>query len=181
MAVAPIAAAAAKSWLAPAIAGAATVGGQALASRAANKATKAQERATQDALKYERDREASMKAERDAAREEYRQAWMAWYDRVGDAGVKRYGVPRGVFLPPKSKSGAVPLAGGGTPSAGLPPATPPPQASAQRRTLGSLAEPAIGSASMLNQAAMMQGMQPQKPRTLGSADGWEDWSTYGVS
>ena len=89
-----------------AIAGGAALGGAALSARSTGKGIDAQERAAQQALQLEREREAARKAEYDQAQARYREEYAAW-DQQRRAILRHYGVDI-----PESAGG-----GGGTPSA----------------------------------------------------------------
>lgn len=69
----------------------ATLGGAAIASRQSSKATQAQERATQQALAFERERETARRNAAEQANAAYRRQWDAWQaQRMGL--MKRYGM-----------------------------------------------------------------------------------------
>ena len=65
-------------------------------SQAQNQALQAQERARQDALAYQRQREANQQKQQAARWAQYRKAYSDWYQRYGEGGINRYGVPVGV-------------------------------------------------------------------------------------
>lgn len=157
-----------------AISGAAGLGASALQSRSAGRAGKAQEKANADALAYEREREAARKVRYDQTMAQRQQAFDAWYGRVGDEGLKRYGVPTGLTIP--GTIGGTPgqtktKVGGAVPMGGASPMAP--------RTLGDL----MGGAPA-PMAAPMASPDGTQPRTLADLmqgqEGWADWRRYGV-
>jgi hypothetical protein len=96
-------------WLPAAIGAAAAVGSGVVASRAQSGAAKRQLAANQEALNYEREREAKAQRQKAAQDAAYRKAWNEWAARVGDEGIQRYGVPIGLSYP-GAKPGATPAA-----------------------------------------------------------------------
>jgi hypothetical protein len=164
------------------IAAAGALGGTALQSRSAGRAAKAQEKATADALAYEREREAARKTRYDTAMAQRQKAWEEWYKRNGEEGVKRYGVPGGITIPSATPTKAVGLDGRvvtGSPRTAQPVPSAPPGKS--RLSLASFMggmpeQPAGMEAPLVPQAN-------QQPRTLADlmqGEGWADWKRYGV-
>lgn len=86
-------------WLPAAIGAATQLGGGIVASRAQGNATKAQMKANQEAINYEREREAKAQKQQAARDAAYRKAWNEWAARAGDEGIRRYGVPIGMTYP----------------------------------------------------------------------------------
>jgi hypothetical protein len=163
------------------IAAAGTLGGTALASRSAGRATNAQMKANADALQYEREREQARKAAYDQTMAQRQQAFDAWYKRVGDEGIKRYGVPTGLTIPgtvgglgtPAPKSGAVPF---GAPAPRAAPMGGPPMAPAARPQGATLAD-------MMGQipnatAVPMTPLAAPEGQNLAQLGGWNDWEQY---
>lgn len=155
-----------------AISGAAGLGASALQSRSAGRAGKAQEKANADALAYEREREAARKVRYDQTMAQRQQAFDAWYKRVGDEGIKRYGVPTGLTIPGTIGGGGGQKAtkvGGAVPLGGAPEAP---------RTLGDLMG---GAPAPMAAPASPDGTQPRTLADLMQREGsWGDWRRYGV-
>jgi hypothetical protein len=63
---------------------------------AAKRAAQEQERARQEALAYERQQQANAEKRRRSEWDQYQQAYQTWYNRYGEKGIDRYGVPVGV-------------------------------------------------------------------------------------
>jgi len=140
--------------IAAGIGAASALGGAALQSRSANRSVDAQTRANQQAMDYERQKQAEAKAQRDQAAAAYRTAWNAWYARNGEEGVRRYGVPVGITIP-TTKAGATAAVKGaplGQPSG---PVAPPPGAGGQ-----SAMPPAPGASMGAQDVPMPQPYTP---------------------
>lgn len=138
------------------IAAAGTLGGAALQSRSQGKATQAQSQANQQALQWEREREAMRKAEYDKAMDLYRQQFDAW-NAGRSALLARYGVeaPTAVAQmgrPEVQASGGPPMAPGG-PQAGP------------------------GAELRMPDRAMSLGRLMRSPMAL---DRWSDWRAHGL-
>jgi hypothetical protein len=92
--------AAISAGLGTAIAGALGVGGSIFGTSkqagAAKRASQEQERARQEALAYERQQQANAEKRRRSEWDQYQQAYQTWYNRYGEKGIDRYGVPVGV-------------------------------------------------------------------------------------
>ncbi len=79
------------------VAGAATgLFGTFMQGRSQSQARRSQERARQEALAYEQEKEARAERARRSRWDVYQKAYRLWYERFGDAGINRYGVPVGV-------------------------------------------------------------------------------------
>lgn len=169
------------------IGAAAQVGSAVVGSRAASGAQKAQLKANQEAMNYERQRQAEDQKRRDAAAEAYRQSWLQWYARNGDEGVRRYGVPVGIQIPSstgKSQGPAVRMEG----STVAPPSAAPmggasmPAPAPVTAPLGGVNTPPAGNPMTTPQTPQV-GIQPVSQPQQGatsSLSGWEDWNRYGI-
>jgi len=147
-------------------------------SRASNKATDAQERAAQQALQLEREREAARKAEYDQAQARYREEYAAW-DQQRRAILRHYGVDIPEYggtpstFTSKIRAAQEARAGGGAPDAGAVDAGAPDAGAAyggipQRAalTLGRLVAPAANAGPMTAEQ--------------GAPEDWTDWRKYGA-
>lgn len=140
---------------AAAIGGAAALGGAALSSRSAGRASEAQSRATNDALKFERENEARRRQEYDESVAMQKAQWEA-KERSRLGMLARFGVPVGQARPMPGPDGA-PVAPGGS---GL--------------TLGSLTRGLPGSALVQpNSGDWRAAMRPGQ--TLASIGDWTRW------
>lgn len=143
--------------IAAGIGAASALGGAALQSRSANRSVDAQTRANQQAMDYERQKQAEAKAQRDQAAAAYRTAWNAWYARNGEEGVRRYGVPVGITIP-TTKAGAT-AAVKGAPLGQPGPVAPPPAAGPVGQSQG--VAPMSQGAPAMPPGAPMGGMVPE--------------------
>lgn len=90
-----------------------------LQNRSQNKALEAQERARREAMTYERQKEAQRRKQYENQVRDYRRAVQQWYQRFGERGIQRYGVPVGVeFFRPEAAPGGAPPGPGGAPTPG---------------------------------------------------------------
>jgi hypothetical protein len=186
MAVAiPLVAAAGKSAATAAVTSAAIgagtqLAGGYLAGRGQSNAQKAQLKANQDAMNYERQRQADIQRRQAAYNEEYKKSWLDWYGRVGDEGLKRFGAPPvGIRIPganaaPPTRGGAVRMEGSASPVAPVPGAIAAPGASAMSG--GGGVPPMVPMA----QPQPVAQAVPQPGQPAGSLGGWQDWTQYGA-
>lgn len=189
-------------FVVPAVVGAgATIFGSHKQSQASSQATQAQQKATADALAYQREKDARIQANRDKALAAYNQAWQAWYARNPN-GVSRYGIPAGVTLPgsaPASAPSNVTAAAaaaqrmvGSAPQRRrtlgnlamipqAPPANPMPQQTPLPTASAPMAQPpGTGMTDMAPGQADVPALMPAR-RNLGQLGGWTNWQNYGVS
>lgn len=148
----------------PAIAG---VVGAGISAYSSHKAGKAQERATNQALAFEREREATRKANYDAAMTTYNQR-LAANDALKAALLQRLGFSMPISTPPIASTPGVPRslpmpsipAGPVRGPVALPPGATPPSVAPARsgRTLGDMIQPGPGELSA-----------------------WNDWSARGLA
>lgn len=144
----------------PEAAAAATIISAVLAQQSSNKATRSSERATDEALKFEREREAQRRKEYDAAMALQKQQWDA-RQRTRQALARRYGfnLPTHTFAPG---------------------ATTEPTSSTPKLTLGSL----VGTRPPIDPTALEASLSDAgapPPQTLGDLADWEQWQKYGLS
>lgn len=138
-------------WLGAAIGGAATLGGAALAAHSSGKATKANLTAQQEALSYEKQKDAARKQEYDKSVEMYK-AQMDVYNKNRSALARRYGIN----VPNAPMSVGQPSGGAGVP----------------RVTLGSI----MGRGQAPPSPQMEVPPEVQAPAEDPYA--WNDWSQY---
>jgi len=148
----------------PIVSGVFGLGGALLESRQAGRATKASERATEAALAFEREKEASRKASFDAAMVDYNKR-LAANDALKAALLQRLGFSMPISTPPIASTPGVPRSLPSIPAGpvrapmALPPgATPPVATRLGGRTLGELIQPGPGELSA-----------------------WNDWSNHGLA
>lgn len=176
------------------IAAGAQIAGGVIGARANSGAMKAQEKARQEALAYERQKQAESKALQQQQADAYRKAWLAWAARVGQAGIDRYGVPVGIDWPGGGLSGKVAGAQPSTSKPGSPEPAPNPSTSVPPAAAPSVQAPAGGPEGSLGGLGgapaaatplvppATSGPQPMAAQggTLGDLGGWNDWRRYGV-
>ena len=185
MAVAPLIAAGVKSASTAAVTSAAIGAGSRLAGgylqhRGNSNAQKAQLKANQDAINYQRQREAEQQNRLRAYNDEYKKAYLDWYGRVGDEGLKRFGAPPvGVRLPgpggQQTRSGGpVRMEGSSSPVAPLPAA---PMAAAPAPLGGGAGVPPLVPTAQ-PATPEPETERPGQPRA--NLGGWNDWTQYGA-
>ena len=158
------------------IAGAAALGGGALAARGANRATSAGERSTQAALQFEREREAARKAEFEAQQAAYKEQYDAWLQQR-NALLRRYGVnipgttDRGGVQGKLAAFGALPqserVVRGGVPPVPTKPLS-----------LGAMIQQGAAAAPGAPPGTEMIPVPPQGPPE--GVFNWQDWKNYGA-
>lgn len=94
-------------------------GGAKVAANSANKSTKAQLAANDQAMAYTREQDAKAEREKAEAKEKYFQANRDLYRMYGDAMIKKYGLPPGMTLADLQGSGPVAGTGKGTVDPGV--------------------------------------------------------------
>jgi hypothetical protein len=145
--------------------------------RASNKAMNAQEKARQEALAYEKQRQAEQRSRLDRYNQEYQKSWLDWYGRVGDEGLKRFGAPPvGIRIPganaaPPGRGGAVRMDGSAVAPTVAPASMPAPTVGRNPGVTAPLNQP-FQPAPM---APTPQAAASQPGQNLG---GWNDWTQY---